>query len=226
MADIIIVEDNREIGELLSDFLTAENFDTYLAETGEEALRVYAEEGAKLVILDLMLPGMDGFAVCSKLRETEDTPILIVSAKVEKDDKLNALTLGADDYIEKPYDIDILIAKVKGIFRRRYFLEDLCDGTLSLQKTARRVTKDGKELSLTGKEFDLLLLLMENKGKVLKKEEIFRKIWGTYSESEFQTLTVHIKWLREKIEDDPKQPKRIQTIWGIGYRYAGTEGTL
>lgn len=223
MADIIIVEDNKEIGELLADFLTAEGFDTYLAVTGEEALEVYAEEKAKLVILDLMLPGIDGFAVCAKLRETEDTPILIVSAKVEKEDKLNGLLLGADDYIEKPYDIDILIAKVKGIFRRRYSMDELTDGNLVLQKRSHKVFLSGTELQMTAKEFELLTILMENKGKVLKKEDLFRSVWGSYSESEAQTLTVHIKWLREKIETEPKQPKRIQTVWGIGYRFEGEE---
>lgn len=219
MADIIIVEDNEEIGGLLADFLEADGYDTYLAVTGEEALEIYAAERAKLIILDIMLPGMDGFVVCSKIREHANTPIVIVSAKESKEDKLNGLLLGADDYIEKPYDIDILLAKVKGIFKRRYSTDEIVDGNIRLDKVGRHLYADGKEVPVTTKELDLLLYLMENKGKVLPKEELFNKIWGFDSDSEPQTLTVHIKWLREKLEKNPKKPERIQTVWGVGYRF-------
>lgn len=219
MADIIVVEDNEEIGGLLSDFLMAEGYDVYLALTGEEALEIYREDGAKLVILDIMLPGLDGFAVCRKLREMDNTPIIIVSARDDKEDKLNGLMLGADDYIEKPYDIDILIAKVKGIFKRRYSENEITDGNIRVDKMGRHVYLDGTEVVMTVKEFDLLLYMMENKGKVLPKEELFNKIWGLDSESEMQTLTVHIKWLREKLERDSGKPDRILTVWGIGYRF-------
>lgn len=219
MADIIIVEDNEEIGGLLSDFLEVEGYDTYLAVSGEEGLEVYEAEGGKVVILDIMLPGMDGFAVCAKIREKENTPIIIVSAKDSKEDKLNGLMLGADDYIEKPYDIDILIAKVKGIFERRYSTKEIVDGNIRLDKVGRHLYVDGVEVPVRSKELDLLLYMMENKGKVLQKETLFNKIWGFDSESEMQTLTVHIKWLREKLEEDPKNPTRIQTVWGVGYRF-------
>lgn len=218
MADIIVVEDNEEIGGLLQDFLIAEGYDVYLAVTGEEALDVYKADGAKLFILDIMLPGIDGFAVCRKIREKDNTPIIIVSAKDAKEDKLNGIMLGADDYIEKPYDIDILIAKIKGIFARRYSTEEVSCGDIKLDKVSRKVTKDGKEISLNVKEFALLLYLMENKDKVISKDELFNKIWGFDSDSEPQTLTVHIKWLREKLEDDPKKPEHIQTVWGVGYK--------
>ncbi|MBP3622237.1 MAG: response regulator transcription factor [Lachnospiraceae bacterium] len=219
MADIIVVEDNEEIGGLLQDFLIAEGYDVYLAVTGEEALDVYKADGAKLFILDIMLPGIDGFAVCRKIREKDNTPIIIVSAKDAKEDKLNGIMLGADDYIEKPYDIDILIAKIKGIFARRYSTEEVSCGDIKLDKVSRKVTKDGKEISLNLKEFALLLYLMENKDKVIYKDELFNKIWGFDSDSEPQTLTVHIKWLREKLEDDPKKPEHIQTVWGVGYKF-------
>ena len=219
MIDILIVEDNKELSTLLSDFLRAENYIVSVAENGEKALSLYNKYGARLVLLDIMLPGMDGFAVCSKIREQSNTPILIVSAKTEKDDKLNGLILGADDYIEKPYDIDILLAKIDGIFKRRYSLDEVADGNLLLNKVNRTVKKNGALLEMTAKEYDLLLLLMENRGKVLNKEYIFNQIWGFDSDSEPQTLTVHIKWLRRKIEDDPKKPKRISTIWGVGYMF-------
>ena len=219
MTDVLIVEDNEELAELLCDFLRAENYVVTVAKTGEKALELYERYGAKLVVLDIMLPGIDGFFVCQKIREQSNTPILIVSAKTEKDDKLNGLILGADDYIEKPYDIDILLAKISGIFKRRYAIEEITDGTICLNKVSRTVSKNNEPIDMTAKEFDLLLLLMENKGKVLNKEYIFNQIWGSDSFSEQQTLTVHIKWLRQKIEDDPKKPQKILTAWGVGYKY-------
>ena len=219
MADIIVVEDDKEIGELLMDFLVAEGYDTYLAPTGEEALEVYEDEGAKLIILDIMLSGMDGLAVLSSIREMGNAPVIIVSAKNAKEDKLDGLNLGADDYVEKPYDIDILLAKIKGIFKRRYSSENMTDGNIIVDKTAHKIYLDGNEVAVTIKEYELLVYLMENKGKVIKKEELFNTIWGFDSESEPQTLTVHIKFLREKFEEDPKNPKRILTVWGVGYRF-------
>ena len=214
-----MVEDNEEIGGLLADFLTAEGYDVYLAVSGEEALEIYEAEGAKLMILDIMLPGMDGFAVCSKIRQQGNMPIIIVSARDGKEDKLNGLFLGADDYIEKPYDIDILIAKVKGIFDRRYSSDELKEGNIKLDKTGHHLYVNEQEVAVTIKEFELLLYLMENKGKAMKKEELFYKVWGFESDSELQTLTVHIKWLREKLEKDPKNPQHILTVWGVGYRF-------
>lgn len=219
MADIIVVEDNEEIGGLLQDFLIAEGYDAYLAVTGEEGLELFESEGAKLFILDIMLPGMDGFAVCGKIREKDNTPIIIVSAKDSKEDKLNGILQGADDYIEKPYDIDILLAKVKGIFKRRYSTDEIVCGDIKLDKIGHRVYKNGEEKSLNAKEYALILYLMENQDKVISKDELFNKIWGFDSDSEPQTLTVHIKWLREKLEDDPKKPVHIQTVWGVGYRF-------
>ncbi len=219
MTDVLVVEDNKEISSLLADFLRAENYIVTVVDNGEKALSVFERYGARLVLLDIMLPGLDGFAVCEKIRKTSDTPILILSAKVDKDDKLNGLLLGADDYIEKPYDIDILLAKIKGIFKRKYAIDEIVCGDLTINKIEKTVFKNGKLLDLRAREFDLLLLMVENKGKTLSKEYIFNQIWGSDSESEQQTLTVHIKWLREKIEDDPKKPTHILTVWGTGYKY-------
>ena len=219
MLDILIVEDNKEIGQLLQNFLRKENYVVSVAESGEKALEIFERYGAKLVILDLMLPGMDGFSVCSKIREDSNAHILIASAKTEKDDKLKGLNLGADDYIEKPYDIDILIAKINGIFKRKYAREEIVEGNLKLNTVTQSLTVDGKNVEVTVKEFELLKLLIENKNVTLKKDYIFNTIWGSDSESELQTLTVHIKWLREKIEEDPKKPEHIITVWGVGYRF-------
>ena len=219
MTDILIVEDNAELCGLLCDFLRAENYTVSTAETAEKALSLYEKYGARLVMLDINLPGLDGFAVCKKIREQDNIPIIILTARVDKEDKLNGILLGADDYIEKPYDIDILIAKIKGIFRRRLALDVITEGDITLNIADQTVLKNGEPLAMTAKEFELLRLLIENKGQTLGKDFIFNRIWGSDSESEQQTLTVHIKWLRQKIEDDPKAPVRIMTVWGKGYRW-------
>ena len=219
MTDILIIEDNKEIAGLLTDFLRAENYVVSTADNGEKALSLFEKYGARLVLLDIMLPGIDGFAVCEKIRKISDTPIIILSAKVEKNDKLNGLILGADDYMEKPFDIDILLAKIAGIFKRRYSLEEIVSGDLILNKAEKTAYRNGIKLDMTAKEFELLLLLVLSSGKTLKKEFIFNSIWGSDSDSEPQTLTVHINRLREKIENDPKKPERIQTVWGTGYKF-------
>lgn len=219
MTDILIVEDNKEIAALLADFLRKENYVVSIADTGEKALDIYEKYGAKLIVLDIMLPGIDGFAICSKIRETSNTHILIASAKTEKNDKLKGLNLGADDYIEKPYDVDILIAKIKGIFKRKYGQEEIVEGNIRLNTVQQSIYVDGQKKEATEKEFELLKLLIENKNVTMKKEYLFNTVWGSDSDSEMQTLTVHIKWLREKIEEDPKKPKHIITEWGVGYRF-------
>lgn len=219
MIDILVAEDNIEMGTLLCDFLENDGYTAKHCTDGQSAVEYFEGEGAKVVILDIMLPDMDGFSVCRKIRETSNTPIIIVSAKTEKNDKLSGLILGADDYIEKPYDIDILLAKIKGIFTRRYHSAVYSDGFLKIDKSKRKVYKNHTEIDMTQKEFDLLSLMTENSGKTLSKDFLFNKIWGFDSFSELQTLTVHIKWLRQKIELDPKKPQHILTVWGVGYRY-------
>ncbi len=219
MTDILIVEDDKELAGLLTDFLRDEGYTVTAVESGGRALELFEKYGAKLVVLDINLPDVNGFAVCSKLRENADTPILIVSARTDKEDKLNGLDLGADDYIEKPYDIDILIAKIKGIFKRRYRHEILSADGVTLNLADRTATVDGVDTELPAKEFDLLALLMENQGKVLKKEYLFSSVWGSDSDSELQTLHVHINRLRQKLGDDPKNAKRLLTVWGVGYKF-------
>ena len=219
MTDILIVEDDKELASLLTDFLRAEDYTVTAVESGERALELFAKYGAKLVVLDINLPAVNGFAVCSKLRENADTPILIVSARTDKEDKLSGFDLGADDYIEKPYDIDILIAKIKGIFKRRYQREELSADGVTLNLSDRTAVIDGEAVELPAKEFDLLALLIENQGKALKKEYLFSTVWGSDSDSELQTLHVHINRLRQKLGDDPKNAKRLLTVWGVGYKF-------
>ena len=219
MPDIIIVEDNKEIGTLLCDFLRRENYTVSLVDTGEKALSIFEQYGAKLLVLDIGLPRLDGFSVCSRIRETSNTHILIASAKTDKESTLKGLQIGADDYISKPFDVDILIAKINGIFKRKYAREEIICNNLNLNTVMQTLTVEGKAVSVTEKEFQLLRLLVENKGITLKKDYLFNSVWGSDSESELQTLTVHIKWLREKTEKDPKKPEHIITVWGTGYRY-------
>ncbi|MCI7067827.1 MAG: response regulator transcription factor [Butyrivibrio crossotus] len=219
MLDIIIVEDNREIAMLLCDFLRKENYTVSVAESGEKGLELFERYGAKLFIIDIMLTGKDGFYVCSKIRETSNTHILITSSRTEKEDKLKGLNMGADDYIEKPFDLDILLAKIRGIFKRKYGMEEIKEDNITLNTVNQKLFVDGKEIPVTVKEFELLKLLMENKGITMKKEYLFNNVWGSDSESELQTLTVHIKWLRQKIEKDPSHPVHIITEWGAGYRF-------
>lgn len=223
MVDVLLVEDNKELAQLMCRFLVKNGYTVYSAMDGESALSFLNGEQAKMVLLDLMLPGMDGLTVCSKIRKHGDIPIVIISAVVDKESKLSGYELGADDYIEKPVDIDLLIAKINALYKRYYENPEsqsmIRSGKLTIDQESMKVFYDQKELALTMKEYDLLLLLIENKGKTLNKEYLFHQIWGADSFSENQTVTVHIKMLRDKIEDNPKKPQRIVTVWGVGYRY-------
>lgn len=223
MKDILLVEDNEELASLIQTFLKKEGYEIEHVTSGEAATDYLENEKVKLVLLDINLPGMDGFAVCRWIRERQNLPVLVISARTGKEDKLNGYELGADDYIEKPIDIDILTAKIKASIQRNYGAEKQTDilmsGSIEIHTDARQAFLNGRDLELNVKEYDLLLLLANNPGKTLHKDYLFGEIWGMDSFSENQTLTVHIKMLRKKIEEDPKNPKRIQTVWGVGYRY-------
>lgn len=223
MVDILLVEDYEELNELIRLFLEREGYSVKGVFSGEEALAFLEEDKAKLVILDVSLPKMDGFAVCAALREKSNIPVIFLSARVDKEDKINGFLQGADDYVDKPVDMDILCAKVTALMRRNYDLKQentvVHSGAITIDKEAKQVFLDKKEIAVTVKEYELLLLLVENPGKTLNKEYLFNQIWGMDSFSENQTLTVHIKMLRDKIEENPKDPQRIKTVWGVGYKY-------
>ncbi len=223
MTDILLVEDHEELNQLIRVFLERDGYKVQGVFSGEEALEFLEKERVKLIILDVSLPEMDGFAVCARIRERSNLPVLFLSARVDKEDKMNGFLQGADDYVEKPVDMDILCAKIKALIRRGYSLKQentvIHSGAVSIDKEAKQVFFKNKEITLTVKEYELLTLLVENPGKTLHKEYLFNQIWGPDSFSENQTLTVHIKMLRDKIEENPKKPERIQTVWGIGYKY-------
>lgn len=226
ICDILFVEDNKELAELISAFLERDGYSVVRKESGEAALsflRADPANHARLILLDVMLSGMDGFAFCAAIRKDSNVPIIMLSARTEKEDQMTGFEQGADDYLEKPVDVDILSAKIGALMRRNYELHQnnplIKSGALTIDKDARRVFLHGRELSMTGKEFELLVLFAENPGRTLSKEFLFNQIWGVDSFSENQTLTVHVRMLRDKIEENPGKPERIKTIWGVGYRY-------
>ena len=216
---ILIIEDEKPIADILKYSFEKEGFQVQCAHTGSEGFSAACSDPPDLILLDWMLPDISGVDVCRMLTERYRIPIIMLTARGNVEDKLYGLESGADDYIEKPYDIDIMLAKIRNIFKHRYSQDEITDGNLCLNKIRRTVYKDGLQIELTAKEFELLQLLMEQKGKALRKEYLFGKVWGMDSFSEPQTLTVHIRLLRQKIEEDPKRPKRIVTVWGIGYQF-------
>ena len=225
MTDILIIEDNKELSGLLRDFLLRDEYSCYVASCGEDAIVWLEHNEPRLVLLDIMLPGMDGFQICDLIHQKMNLPLIVLSARTSKSDKLDMLNLGADDYIEKPYDIDVLLAKITALFRRQYEGAEknkiYTEGDFIIDFNNRTIMYKNHRLELNIKEFDLLVYLIQNRGKVIRKDVIFDTVWGRDSFSEPSTLTVHIKWLRDKIEKDSKNPQHIITVWGIGYRFEG-----
>ena len=227
MSKILIIEDEEAIADLEKDYLELSGFEVTVENRGDTGLKAALEEDFDIVILDLMLPGTDGFEVCRRVREQKNVPILMVSAKKDDIDKIRGLGLGADDYMTKPFSPSELVARVKAHLAQYERLvgagrpeNDIIEiRGLKIDKTARRVWVDGQEKQFTTKEFDLLTFLAENPNHVFTKEELFRKVWNMDSVGDIATVTVHIKKIREKIEYDTSNPQYIETIWGVGYRF-------
>ena len=227
MSKILIIEDEEAIADLEKDYLELSDFQVNIENTGDKGLAEALANDYDLIILDLMLPGMDGFEVCKKIREQKNIPILMVSAKKDDIDKIRGLGLGADDYMTKPFSPSELVARVKAHMARYDRLVGSATKTndiveirgIKIDKTARRVWINGEEKAFTTKEFDLLTFLAENPNHVFTKEELFREIWEMDSIGDIATVTVHIKKIREKIEFDTSKPQYIETIWGVGYRF-------
>ena len=227
MNRILIVEDEETIADLEKDYLELSGFEVEVANDGEAGLKKALEKDYSLFILDLMLPGVDGFEICRKIRDQKNTPIIMVSAKKDDIDKIRGLGLGADDYMTKPFSPSELVARVKAHLARY----DRLTGSvaeknkvieirgLKIDTTARRVWVNGEEKTFTTKEFDLLTFLAGHPNHVYTKEELFREIWDMESIGDIATVTVHIKKIREKVEMDTSNPQYIETIWGVGYRF-------
>lgn len=227
MSKILIVEDEVAIADLEKDYLELSGFEVETEHAGDRGLKRSLEEEFDLVILDLMLPGLDGFEICRQIRENKDIPIIMVSAKKDDIDKIRGLGLGADDYMTKPFSPSELVARVKAHLARYERLvnsnvqeNDIVEiHGIKIDKTARRVWIDGEEKNFTTKEFDLLTFLAQNPNRVFTKEELFKEIWDMESVGDIATVTVHIKKIREKIEKQSSKPQYIETIWGVGYRF-------
>lgn len=227
MSRILIIEDEEAIADLEKDYLELSGFEVKICNTGDEGLQTALREEFDLIVLDLMLPGLDGFEVCKKVREEKNIPIIMVSAKKEDIDKIRGLGMGADDYMTKPFSPSELVARVKAHLARYERLinsnaeenEVIEIRGLKIDTTARRVWVGGEERSFTTKEFDLLTFLASHPNHVYTKEELFREIWDMESIGDIATVTVHIKKIREKIEYDTSHPQYIETIWGVGYRF-------
>ena len=227
MSKILIVEDEVAIAELEKDYLELSGFEVEVEIQGDVGLIRALKDEFDLIILDLMLPGVDGFEICRKIRETKNTPIIIVSAKKDDIDKIRGLGMGADDYMTKPFSPSEMVARVKAHLARYERLissgvprNDIIEiRGIKIDKTARRVWINGEETNFTSKEFDLLTFLAQNPNHVYTKEELFQEIWDMESIGDIATVTVHIKKIREKIEYDTSKPQYIETIWGVGYRF-------
>lgn len=225
MKKVLIIEDEISIAELERDYFEINGFTADIEACGERGIERVKKEDYDLVILDLMLPGIDGFEVCRRIRNTKEIPLLIVSARKEDIDKIRGLGLGADDYLTKPFSPGELIARAKAhlaryerLTRKTEQRDEIRIRGLYIDKAARRVQINGSEVTLTSKEYDLLLLLSSNPDRVFSKDELFDRVWGMDALGDLATLTVHIRKIREKIEADPSQPQYIETVWGVGYQ--------
>lgn len=226
MARVLIIEDERSIAELERDYLEVNGIESDIAMTGEDGIRLAAENDYDLILLDLMLPRADGFELCEKLRQTLDIPILMVTARKEDIDKIRGFDRGADDYIVKPFNPNELVARVKAHISRYERLtkknesqQQLMIKNLRIDPNSRSVYLNEQEKTFTAKEFDLLFFLASHPNIVFTKEQLLERIWGYDFLGDASTVTVHIRKIREKIEEDPSKPEYIETIWGVGYRF-------
>ncbi|MDQ0114597.1 response regulator transcription factor [Paenibacillus harenae] len=238
-ARIVVADDERNITDVCRRYLEREGNTVYVASDGEEALNLWREHQPDLLVLDLMMPKIDGLEVCDTIRQTEDTPIILLTARGEEPDRLLGLTMGADDYMTKPFSPRELVLRVKNILRRTGYRDHeaaaLRDGKkdaeqlqealrfdgLSIFPSERRVEIAGKNVELTAKEFDLLQLLAAYPGKVFSRSQLLNHVWDVAYEGDMTTVTVHVRRLREKIEPNPSDPSWIKTVWGIGYKLDG-----
>ena len=229
MKKILIIEDDNSIAEIESDLLVNNGFEVKIESDGGKGLREAFSGEYDLILLDLMLPDIDGFEICKQIRGTIDVPVLMVTAKTEDIDKIRGFGLGADDYITKPFSLMELVARVKAHLAQYERLKsnapppieenEIKIGNLLLNRQARRVYVDGQEIEFKAKEFDLLCFLMTNPEIVFSKEQLYERIWGMDAFGDIRTVAVHISRLREKVEKDPSEPVHIQTVWGAGYRF-------
>lgn len=218
---ILITDDDCDLSAIVKDMLCSYNYDVDIAEDTEKAYDLLAENKYDLILLDVNMPGQNGLDFCREFRKLSSVPIIFLSARDSENDKITGLDNGGDDYIGKPFSLKELLSRINSLMRRTYGAgadeKTLNVGELEINPTTRTVTKSGKEVKLSLKEFDVLLYLAKNKNNAVKKETLLNEVWGAFSDCEASTLSVHIRWLREKLEEIPAEPKYIKTVWGIGY---------
>ncbi|MGL5085769.1 MAG: response regulator transcription factor [Clostridium sp.] len=218
--DILIIDDDKDLGMITSDVLEDNGYVVELSGSIEKAYEALQRTVFKLIILDINLPDGTGFEFCKEIRRESIVPIIFISARTSESDKITGLDLGGDDYLPKPYSLEELLSRVNANLRRTYGFtkeEKISFDNIDIDLASRIVKKDGKIIKLSLKEFDLLKYLIKNKNTSLKKETIFSEVWGIFNEIEISTLAVHIRWLREKLENNPAKPRYIKTLWGVGY---------
>lgn len=225
MTDILIIEDNEELATLICDFLKRDGFTVRWEKNAEDGLKSVDSSPYRMLLLDVMLPGMDGYEALQIIRRTHNIPVLMMSARTDDQSKILGLDVGADDYLDKPFSFPVLSSKIKAMLRRNYNMAEdkelLVYQNITMDIRSRVVTRDGKEISVSGKEYDILRYFMEHQNQVIHKETLFNAVWGCDCFSEMNTLNVYVRWLREKLEEDPKNPVLIQTVWRVGYRFGG-----
>ena len=230
MTRVLVVDDEPVLVDTIRYNLRREGYDVQVASDGNEAIKLAQAASPDLVVLDLMLPGLDGLEVCRQLRRESTVPILMLTAKDDEVDKIVGLEVGADDYMTKPFSMRELLARVRAMLRRSRMQQQapaadaaqpVRSGDLEADPLQRRLTLRGTALQLKPKEFDLLVYLMQQRGRVLTRDQLLEKVWGYTFGGDTRTVDVHIRWLREKIEDDPGTPRRLETVRGVGYRFVG-----
>lgn len=222
MKSILIVDDDKELAFITGEMLTNYGYQVDTVTTIDETYEILKDKQYQLILLDINLPDGNGFEVCEELRRISKVPVIFASARTSEDDKIKGLDLGGDDYLEKPYSLKELLARVNALIRRSFGSDEgeiiYTFGDVRVNVNARTVTRKGKEVKLALKEFDVLCYLCAHKSQPVTKEAILSEVWGIFSESELSTVSVHIRWLREKLEEDPSKPVHIKTVWGVGYQ--------
>lgn len=225
LKDILVIEDNEELGALIRDFLVRDGYSVEWFTDAPAGIEFLQNNGCKLLLLDLMLPGMDGYEALQEIRKSKNMPVIMMSAKTDDQSKITGMEVGADDFLDKPFSLSVLSVKIKALMRRSYEMKEdsriLVYRDITLNLDERTVSRGGKALSITGKEFDILAYFMQHPETVIDKDRLFNEVWGVDCYSELSSLNVYIRWLREKLEEDPKNPELIQTVWRVGFKFGG-----
>lgn len=219
--DVVIIDDDEDLAMIAKDLLEDEGYEVKWLESGEEGYEFLKDNTAKLIILDINLPGDTGFEFCKELRKNSTVPVIFVSARTSENDRITGLDLGGDDYLPKPYSLAELLSRVRALMRRTYGFQTVEKkeqfGSVTVDLATRKVSKNGAKVDLSLKEYDLLVYFLKHPNEAISKEALLAEVWGAFSEVEISTVAVHMRWLREKLEENPSKPEHFKTVWGVGY---------